>query len=191
MNKIERKKLILIIAIAVTAILTAIVVMLSMLTNNPNTPAPTPTSTVPSSSPGTAQGGNDNGAPISGTNEKGAPPADIYKNDYSKDTGYTKLPPGYDSKNAAGTVYDPKWAENKMNVLLCELSNKQTITVRALQPLNDFNTDLALVHTTASSTMSATINRYITIYEAHMGERADGNYRSELSNFCNPLTDEE
>lgn len=190
MNKIERKKLILIIAIAVTVVLTGIVVMLSILTSNSDktdTTTPTPT---PSSSDAN-KGGDDNGAPISGTHETGAPPADVYKNDYSHDTGYTSLPPGYDSKNAAGTVYDPQWAENKMSTLLCELSNKQTITEKALKPIKDFNADLALVNTQTASSMTATINRYVSIYEAHMGERADGNYRSELSYFCNPMSDEE
>lgn len=188
MNKIERKKLIIIIASIVTVILAAIVITLSILTGGSkeepvpvtptNQPAPEET-TVP-----TPNDGSSDTLPIGSPTEEGAPPADLYTNDYSQDVGYIKLPDGYDSSVPEGTVYDEPWMVQRGNALLCELSDKQTISTQAITPLTDFYNDLLKVDNENASSLRKTISNYLEYYNDHMGERSNGTDRVELKTFC-------
>jgi len=186
MNKIERKKLIFIIAGLITLVVVGLMITLSMFTNG-NSPDPEktqqPEPTETSSSPSPSDQEEDT-VPIIGVDEEDAPPADMYENDYSQDSGYVKLPDGFDGSTPEGTVYDPEWMYTKFNILLCELSTKQSSTEEALKPLKDFNDDLALAQTEEASTARSAASRYIGLYEDTLGERVDGSTRAELSVYC-------
>lgn len=184
--KIERKKLILIIAAIATVLIAALVITLSIITGGGKTepkPVTTPTA-VANDSPNSEV---EQGAPVKDPEASGAPPESIYSNDYSKDTGYNKLPADFSSStsNTKDTVFDPEWANYKLNTLMCELSNKETVTQRAIQPLEDFQTDLTRVGTDNAASLSVSISKVLNAYIPLEGQRAPGNVKAELSIYCN------
>lgn len=194
MNKIERKKLIIIIASIVTAIFAALVITLSVLTGGGE--GKTPAEITPTAQPKPTQtanptDGTSETVPIKGADEEGAPPADAYTNDYSEDVGYVKLPDGYDSSVPAGTVYDEAWMVTRGSLLLCELSTKQTISKQAITPLSNFKDDLISVSNENANNMSKTISPYLAFYNDHMGDRTPGYLRSELNIYCDLGTPED
>jgi len=188
--KIERKKLILIIAVITTLVLLILVVGISLLTGgkNNNKPTQSPTTSVtdsPSNSNTPSDVNTSQAAPIGDPTASGAPPATAYENDYSKDTGYTPLPKGFDgSSNPANTVYDQNWALAKMQTLACELSTKPTSTEKALTPLNNFYLDLGKVSYANAKQMRLTINSWIEGYTPYIGERAPGDIRNNIISYC-------
>lgn len=194
--KIERKKLILIIAIIVTVVLAGIVIALSVLTR-PDVatiaPTPTPTSESPTNDPNAITGEPDNTSAVVGDPENpDAPPADMYQNDFSEDLGYAPLPESYKTSsdpNPTGTVLDETWAMERYHTLVCELSTKESSTEAALQPINAFMQDLTLADYQNASTMQASLGRWVDSYELYLGERAPGSARSELILECQTISD--
>jgi hypothetical protein len=192
--KIERKKLILIIAIILTVVLGSLVIALSVLTRPAEvgvTPTPTPTSVSPTDSSPTAEP-DSVGAIVGDPESPDAPPANMYQNDSSNDLGYAPLPESYKSStdpNPTGTVLDEAWAMGRYQTLVCELSAKESSTEEALQPIKAFAQDLTLANYQNASTMRAGISRWVDSYEGYLGERAPGSTRSELILECQTITD--
>lgn len=184
--KIERKKLILIIAVIAAVVLTGLVILLSVLTGGKESDdSDTPNQTVAPSDDATNGVSQEPQVEIGNPDDPEAPPADAYQNDYSNDTGYDKLPSGFDGSSAPqGTVFDAQWAYARYYDITCDLGNKQTVTEEALQPMEDFYDDLALVGDPSSDSMRATIKRYLDKYEPLIGERSPGDTRQELLLTC-------
>lgn len=190
--KIERKKLILIIAAVVATILFTVIVFLSMTREDATVAPPTPTPTTPN----TNNGGqvDANGDPIIPIivepGDDNPPPSDIYENDYSNDEGYLKLPEGFDgSVNPEGTVFDELWTIDTFNRLTCELSTKETVSEQALQPLKDFALDLRKVDYESAIAFRGTINRWMDDYDKNIGERPPASSQVEVSTVCELAVD--
>jgi hypothetical protein len=182
----ERKKLLLILGIAFAVVLTGIIVLVSVLTTPAEeAPEPTPTETAQVDE----ERDPDDGAEVivDPGEEDEAPRDDIYANDYSNDEGYAPLPEGFQptETNTKGTVYDEEWALNKYTVLLCELSKKETVTEKAIQPLQRFADDLAGATHPNAQPLRDSIYYYLKDYEIYMGERAPASTRNILTQMCN------
>jgi len=188
--KIERKKLILIIAAIITVVFGSIVIALSIMTGGSDEPAPTPTTTVqpddseePTTNPDALPDDGATAAPDPEATDNPAP--NVYENTYTDDVGYAPLPENFNVEgNPAGTVLDETWAMDRYHTLVCELSTKPSSTEKALKPIKDFYNDLSLAKHPNASTMRATIGRWIEDYERDLGERAPGNAQAEMTLEC-------
>lgn len=186
MQKIERKKLILIIAVAITALLAGVAIVLSILTGGTpkdtiaptQEPAPLPTSEV--------EEPVEPGAPIIDGEEEGAPPESMYQNDYSKDIGYEPIPDGFDPavNPTENTIFDSDYAYLTYSRVMCELSTKYTATDRALEPALALKDDLALISEAWAGSWRSNITRYQEWFEAHDGERIPADIKDELARNC-------
>lgn len=163
MNKIERKKLILIIAAIITALMVALVVFLSTIKKSESDSAPTPEPV------------------ITVTPE---PEPEQPSNDSSNDIGYIPLPEGYVPENPKGTVYDDSWVVEKTQSLLCELSNKNIVTEEILEPLKAFRADTGKVRSENTESLGVTVQRYLNEYEGYMGQPVPERLKNELNTYC-------
>jgi hypothetical protein len=189
--KIERKKLILIIAAIAAVLLTVGVIVLSMLTapKEDETPVTPQVSSSPTVQPGTGE--DDTPAQITNTDDPEAPPANMYENDYSTDVGYVPLPEGYvPSSDKEDNVFNPEWTQLRYYDIVCDLSKKETVSEKALKPMVDFYADLSKVNTPNTDTMRESMSKYIEKYRLNLGERAPGEMRADMSLACH-VEDEE
>lgn len=189
--KIERKKLILIIAGIASVLLLAVIVVISSLQQSSQAePSPTPTVTTPPSN-NNGNGEDEPGIPvIIEPGDENPPPQDMFNNDYSNDEGYLKLPEGFDgSVNPEGTVFDELWTIDAFNRLTCELASKETVTERALQPLRDFSADLRKVDYDSAFAFREMINRWLEQYERRIGDRPPATTSAEVSAVCDLAAD--
>lgn len=192
--KIERKKLILIIAIIITAVLSGLVIALSMITRPTDTPpSPSPTSITPTdSNPSSNPLDNIPDVVVGEPDSTDAPPTNIYENNFSDDIGYAPLPDSYKTStdpNPTGTVLDETWAMERYHTLVCELSTKESVTQEALKPIKAFTKDLTMAKYQNASAMRAGMTRWVEAYEIEMGNRAPGSTQSELILECQTITD--
>lgn len=193
MQHIERQKLIIIIGTAILLGLAAIIITVSIIfSSSGDSGAAEPTYTPPnptSTSDGTAAGDD---TPAEVTYEEGeedlAPPADMYKNDYSQDEGYSPLPESFDptASPTEGTVYDDEYVYFTSSRLMCELSNKQTATPKTVGPLKSFVRDLSFNNSVLAVTTKTQLSGWIAWYDSNEGNRVDAKQREELAlMYCN------
>jgi hypothetical protein len=189
--KIERKKLILIIAAVGAVLLTIGVILLSMLTapKEEETPITPEVSSSPTVQPGTGE--DDTPAQIGNSDDPEAPPASMYENDYSTDVGYVPLPEGFvATSETEDNVFNPEWTQLRYYDIVCDLSKKETVSEKALKPMVDFYDDLSLVNTDNTKVMRESMSKYIEKYRLNLGERAPGEMRADMSLACH-VEDEE
>lgn len=186
----ERKKLLLTVAIVFTVFIIGVIFLIWNLTPAQETPEPKPTETtiVETEKPVDPNHNYDeDGALIKpDPDAEDNPPADMYANNYDDDTGYAPLPEGFvpTDSNIVGTVYEEQWALTKMYTLFCELSTKNTSTERARAPLENFSNDLAQVKYENGPMMLTTISDVLTDYRAVDKQRVPGDLKNEVATLC-------
>lgn len=190
----ERKKLVLLIAGGIVALLFAVVILLASL-NRADSATPEPTAPVtlpPEEQPEPEATFIDeplrDGMLVNPSGDPEGPPSEAYLNDYSEDDGYDLLPENYDGERAPeGTVYDAQWMLLKYYDLECELSTKRSVTERAITPMKNFISDLMLVESRHENATDLRVSMAATVakYEARMEQRAPEEYRQLLSQSCN------
>lgn len=191
--KVERKKLILIVASVVAAVLLGAAITISFLTapkaEDPSLPGvPTPNQTrEPELDDSPIEQGSQVIIDDEDKEEGDVPPEGLYDNIYTDDLGYDKLPDSFDPEvnPIEGTVYDDEYVFTTMSRLMCELSTKNTVTERALKPLTDFSDDLRRsTASTAYSTLQQ-IEYDLRWFNNNVGERIPGEEKSLLNmNYC-------
>lgn len=114
-----------------------------------------------------------------------APPATLYENDYSNDKGYTPITDHELAKqNPANTVYDEMWTIDTWGRLSCELSTKQTVSEKAIQPILSFNKDLENIDSVAAETVRMNTKNLITKLQRNLGDRMPSDARGILLGIC-------
>lgn len=187
MEKLDRKTVVLMVAGIIAIVIVTLLLLLpswfgggaeeptptSSQTPAPvtNTPTPVPTEIVVPEGEGAA-GGN------------------IYMNDYSNDLGYDSLPQdAVPTDIPDGTILDPVWANEKMTQLACELSTKDLVEERALEPLEAFAADLPLAGeawgNNTDDALRANIRSWLESYRATgEGKRVPGDVRAVIEGYC-------
>ena len=174
MKYLDRKKFFTLVVAGFGVLLVIAIFVISYLTNSTTQlPEPTPTAT---------------DAPI----EQGVTPDPesgsdtMYDNDYSGDLIYTPLPKGFnpDVESTEGTVFDDAYVAATYDTLACQLSKKNTVTERAIEPLENFASDLRLSSSQqANATLSLTLN-VLEKVEVYMGERLPANVADDIGIAC-------
>lgn len=190
--RLERRKLILIIAAIVAAVLLGIAITISVLTapkaDDPSLPGvPNPTETrEPETDDSPIEQGSE--VIIDDEDEGDVPPEGLYDNIYTDDLGYERLPDSFNPEvnPIEGTVYEDAYIYSTMSRLMCELSNKNTVTERALKPLNDFSADLARSSAPSAYSSLQQVEYDLRWFNSNIGERIPGEEKSLLNmNYCN------
>lgn len=170
------------IAAGVTVVLVALIVVVSLMTTNPNVdPEPTP-------EPETTQTPIDETSPVeTGVESDPEGGSDtLYDNDFSGDEGYTKLSTEFDPTVSVtdNTVYNDGYVAITYSRLVCELSNKKTITERALTPIATFVDDLRLSGTETSRSIRTEGQMLLDKYTPLIGNRLDASDADDLKVHC-------
>lgn len=178
MNRIDRKTLFTLIAGLVAFVLLGIIIVISILTSQNTsepeaTPEPNSTSSVQEeeiTEPG-----------VSGDPEAGSDT--IYDNDYSADEGYEKLPIDFDPNVSAkeNTIYDDAYVAATGARLMCEFSNKRTVTERSLRSIENFYSDLGLSGSDQALATRAEYSSFLKKYKSQIGSRLDVSEADMLS----------
>jgi hypothetical protein len=181
MFRIERKKLILIVASVIVAVVATILIILSTIlggsdtsTKNPGVEVPT----VEKVEPGMLNNKEDLGDNVSST---------LLDNDFSKDIGYTPLPDGFDpvTMDTTNTVFDEGWNSVTLATIMCDLTNKNTISKRMSQPLRDISADMNKTGHKYSQNEYSTIRSWLEYFDTHDGERFTADKKVQISNvYC-------
>lgn len=168
MNRLDRKLVLTLIAAGVAVVLVIAVIVVSILTNSGEKEEPTPTPTV-SAPPAPEDESFEEG--VAGDPESGS--ETIYGNDYSEDLGYTPLPDNFDPAVdiIEGTIHDPEVLVATSTRLVCEFSQKKTITERSLQEMKEMVADMNKVSNPQASSTRRELENILVKYQNRIGER--------------------
>lgn len=115
-------------------------------------------------------------------------------NDYSKDKGYIKLPEDFDPavSDTTNTVYNDEYAYLTMNSVLCELSQKQVITEKSLEPLTNLVDDFSVNGSAFALTAKEQMNEELEWFRERIGEEIPPDKKSDLKLlYCDIQEDNE
>lgn len=180
MNRIDRKTLFTIIAAGATLTIFGLIIVISFLTSQANSDpdiTPNPTITSPAENEVTETG-------VEGNPDDGGADT-IYQNDYSADEGYEKLPTDFDPAISVtdNTVYNDAYVALTGPRLLCEFSNKKTITTRSLESIENFYSDLGLSGSAQALSSRAMLSSFLKKYKGLIDTRLSAKEADELKNF--------
>lgn len=133
---------------------------------------------------------NEEAADIIG-DEGDAPPANMYENSYEDDYGYISVADHESAKsNPENTVYDDVWASQKWAELNCDLTNKRTISEKALRSMKNFRDDLTHVASPMSRQLITNVDHIMSKLENSRGQRMPGEVKNITAINCNDMTEE-